>query len=185
MFGRKKAKTAKNATSSNASNAKKSTRSAKACSKSTTNAQNASNCGSRSSRASSSNKTTSRSSASNKKSSTASNKASSTNNTKQFRFVKKFSLKSKPYQGFVFFVFCFLISLSSKNFVLRTAIFEEIIFFFFLTKILHFMLQFLMKLFRCIRSEPLSDKRRSRAGDPRCSIQYFYNCTNSSRVITR
>jgi len=67
-----------------------------------------------------------------------------------------------------FFVFCFLISLFSKNFVLRTAIFEEIIFFFFLTKILHFMLQFLRKLFRCYRSEPLSDKRRSRAGDPRC-----------------
>jgi len=45
-------------------------------------------------------------------------------------------------KNFSFFYYC-------KNIALCAAIFEE-------------------NFFRCIRSEPLSDKRRSRAGDPRC-----------------
>jgi len=70
---------------------------------------------------------------------------------------------------FIFiFVFCFLFLFWQKICAKALHFLKKIYFFFFLTKILCFALQFLEKLFRCLRSEPLSDKRRSRAGDPRC-----------------
>jgi len=71
-------------------------------------------------------------------------------------------------RNFFFLFFVFVLFNLTKNLCWRTSFFEKKLFFNFFAKFLLLRKIKFWKFISPLWGEPLSDKRRSRAGDPRC-----------------